>query len=459
MIRTLSLCLLAVASGSVLAVDGLPDSTFGFLASGRNVISLNQGGSNSDSIVDVLVNPDRSIFMVGTSRGAGSISRYAITKLAPNGLVDISFGSSGSVYSVGANLTASRARLDTAGNVVIVGTATINGSDKDFSVCRYSPQGQPVTFSALGTNCRNIAFDVANGNLTDQARDFRFDSAGRIVIAGVAGFSTSSDYAAITRLTLDGQVDTTFSGQGRVKRQFVPNAINHYNALAIRPDGKFYAVGEAGNPLSIDGTGMLFARLASAGAADPAYQNGNGFTVSNFDNGVQFHRDDVATAVEVLSDGKILVAGLMDMGTEAGQRSTFLLKLEPMDMLAYDATFADVGRFYGGMGYGRGLNKILMQSDNKIVIIGSRKANASADSMMHVMRLPPGGQFDTTQFGTNGRVDVDFLLAGGDDYGVAAASQAGSLLIAGHSKSQNSQDLDQTITRLHNDLIFADGLE
>ncbi|MGB4860575.1 MAG: hypothetical protein WBP11_14780, partial [Dokdonella sp.] len=108
---------------------------------------------------------------------------------------------------------------------------------------------------------------------------------------------------------------------------------------------------------------------------------------------------------------------------------------------------------------GRGLNKILMQSDNKIVIVGSRKAIASADSMMHVMRLLRDGQLDTTQFGTNGRVDVDFLLPGGDDYGVAAASQGGSLLIAGHSKNQNSQDLDQTITRLHNDLIFADDLE
>ncbi|MFZ2235626.1 MAG: hypothetical protein WAV67_04530, partial [Dokdonella sp.] len=102
MIRTLCLCLLAVASGSAFAVDGLPDSSFGFLASGRNVISLNQGGSNSDSIVDVLVNPDRSIFMVGTSRGTGSTSRYSITKLAPNGLVDTSFGSNGTVYSLGA---------------------------------------------------------------------------------------------------------------------------------------------------------------------------------------------------------------------------------------------------------------------------------------------------------------------------------------------------------------------
>ena len=459
MIRSISLCLLAAASGSALAVDGLPDSTFGFLASGRNVIALNQGGSNSDSIVDVLVNPDRSIVMVGTSRGAGSISRYAITKLTPNGLIDSSFGSNGTLYSLGANLTASRARLDADGNVVIVGTATINGTDKDFSVCRYSPQGQPVTFSALGTNCRNISFDIANGNLTDQARDFRFDSAGRIVIAGVAGFSTSSDYAAITRLNLAGEVDTTFSGQGKIKRQFVPNAINHYNALAIRPDGKFYAVGEAGNPQSIGGTGMVFARLASAGDIDPAYQNGDGFSLLNMDNGVQFHRDDVATSVELLSDGKILVAGLMDMGTEAGQRSAFLFKFQPLDVTTFDTSFADFGRFYGGMGYGRGVNKILVQSDDKIIVVGSRKVLEATDSVMHVMRLLPDGQLDTTQFGSNGRVDVDFLLPGDDDYGTAVASQGGSLLIAGHSKNQNSQDLDQTIVRLHNDLIFADGLE
>ncbi|MEO6076899.1 MAG: delta-60 repeat domain-containing protein, partial [Dokdonella sp.] len=110
MIRNLSLCLLAAASSSAFAADGLPDSTFGVFGSGRNFISLNLGGSNSDSTVDVLVAADRSIFIVGTARAFPGQSRFAITKLTPNGIVDSSFGSNGSVFSATANLEASRAR-------------------------------------------------------------------------------------------------------------------------------------------------------------------------------------------------------------------------------------------------------------------------------------------------------------------------------------------------------------
>lgn len=458
MVRTLLVCSLVAASGAAWAVDGLPDSTFGILASGKNVVALNQGGSNSDTIVDVLVNPDRSILMVGTSRGFGSISRYSITKLTPNGTVDPSFGTNGTVYSAVANVQASRARLDASGNVVIVGTATFNGTDKDFHVCRYSAVGQPVAFSSLNSNCRNVAFDRPGGNLTDEARDFRIDSSGRIIIVGSAGVSATSDYAAVTRITAAGQIDDTFTDAGKVMRQFVPNAINHFNALAQRSDGKFYTVGEAGDAASMNGTAVLFSRLTVSGNPDPTFQ-GSGFVMFGFDDGAPFHRNEAANAVEILSDGRALVAGNMDTGSGATEQAAFIFKHGLNDFGSLVNSFGNSGRVTYSGGYSADFSRILVQSDDKIVVVGSRKATVSDDSFMHVIRLLPNGQLDGSEFGAIGRADVDFFLAEGNDYGVAAASQDGKLLIAGHSPDQNAQDMDQTITRLHNDLIFADGVE
>lgn len=459
MIRNLSLCLLAAASGSAFAADGLPDSTFGFLSSGRNVISLNRGGTDSDTIVDVLVNADRSIFMVGTSRGEGSDSRYSITKLKPNGLIDSSFGANGTVYSIGTNLEASRARLDAAGNVVIVGTANRLGSDKDFSVCRFGPQGQPVNFSALLKNCTYVPVDIVPSGV-DIASDFRIDAQGRITILGTAFIHSARSRVVLKRLLPDGQLDVLEPGLGTNGGlyEYLDSKINRGTALAIQADGRYIVVGEAGDPASVNGTDVLLARMTANGTRDASFQSGQTFALFGVNQGDPSHRNDAAKAVEILSDGSILVAGNVESGSGLNQRKGFLFKLQPLDVANFDPSFANSGQLYYDGGYGVDFNRLLVQSDNKIVVAGSRKATNSSDSLMHVARMDSDGFMDA-DFGAVGRVDVDFLLPHGPDYGTAIATQDGSLLIAGHSTNQNFLDLDQTVTRLHNDLIFADGLE
>ncbi|MEO7198886.1 MAG: hypothetical protein ABIY56_01575 [Dokdonella sp.] len=453
---------LSAAAGQAGAVDGLPDSTFGLFSSGRNSIALNNGGTNSDSTVDVLVNADRSVFMVGTSRGAGAISRFSITKLTANGTIDLSFGVNGSVYSTLTTVKASRARLDSAGNVIIVGTRQNAGTDSDFYVCRFNPQGQPFVFTSIGTNCKSIPIDVQGGNNTDEARDFVVDSWGAITIAGNAGVTATVSRIAFARLTPTGAMDVTFGGgSGKITHEPLPGKINRVNALARKRNGKYYAVGEAGNPASENGTDALFTVLTASGYMDMGFQDGLGFTLFSVNQGAAFHRNDVAKSVEVLSNGSVLLAGTTDTGTGATQRRGFLFKIdEVVDFVYMDTAFGVDGRvYYSGGSYIVDFNRLLVQSDDRIVVVGSRQATLASDSLMHVLRFQANGLTDASDFGAIGRVDVDFMLPGGDDYGTAVASQSGSLLIAGSSKSQDSQDLDMTVTRLHNDLIFADGME
>ena len=154
----------------------------------------------------------------------------------------------------------------------------------------------------------------------------------------------------------------------------------------------------------------------------------------------------------------VSTAGNAETGSGLFQREGFLFKFKPLNVATFDTTFGNSGQLYYGGGYAVDFRRLLVQSDDKIVVAGSRRATSTSDSLMHVARLDSDGFMDP-DFGAVGRVDVDFLLPVGPDSGTAIASQDGSLLIAGHSANQNAQDLDQTITRLHNDLIFADGVE
>ena len=240
--------------------------------------------------------------------------------------------------------------------------------------------------------------------------------------------------------------------------EYVDSQINRGKALAIQADGKYIVVGESGDPASVNGTSVLLARMTSNGTRDASFQNGATFALFGINHGDPSHRDDAANAVEILSDGSIVVAGNVEMGSGLNQRKGFLFKFQPANTAIFYNSFGNAGQLFYNGGYGVDFNRLLIQSDNKIVVAGSRKDTSTSDSLMHVARLTPNGFMDEN-FGAFGRVDVDFSLPGGNDYGMAVASQDGSLLIAGQSANQNVFDLDQTVTRLHNDLIFADGLE
>ena len=458
--RHLVACTLAIAATPALAVDGLLDSSFGIFSSGRNLIALNQGGTNSDTLADVLVSPDGRIFLVGTAAGVGGTSRYSITRLNADGLVDASFGTDGTVFSGLTQVSARRARFDASGNILILGARNYAGVDRDFLLCRYNQQGESVQFSGPGTTCVNVAFDIAGGNLTDLANDFLVDPLGRIVIAGVAGFSATTEYAALARLSADGTLDQSFGSEGKRVLAPVPGQINRFNAIARRPDGKFIAVGEAGDRSLQDGTGALFARLTVNGSFDPTFQNGNGFTRYNVNQGDPFNRDDAALSVKILADGSMLMAGTAEDENSSERRIAFVFKIPEADFAAVDTDFGVSGIARLGGGYSLDLGDMLVQSDGAIVLLATQRATAAPALDMHVLRLEADGGLDVSGFGVIGRTTIDFLTAGELDFGMRAASQNGRLIIAGHSLSTaNTQNFDLTVARLSNDLIFANGIE
>jgi len=448
---------LILAAGTVHAQDGLLDPDFGLFGTGRNVIVHDQGGGNADQSAGVLVAPDGSIYLIGTAQTAGG-SRHAITRLTAAGIRDESFGVGGTVYSSAADLTARRARFDGAGNLLVAGSRTVSGTNTDFHLCRYTPQGQPLAFSAIGSACVTIAFDTQNEESADVANDILVDPNGRIVLAGTARLPGGFSLGAIARLRTDGTADTAFDNQGKRVYQLGPTPVTRFNAIDRMPTGKYVVVGEFGSPDAENGTSALIAMLTTDGTPDPAFQAGAGYAGLAIDGGAPFNRDEAATGVRVQRDGTILVIGNTQIADSSVRYRLFAYKIVPAALLTLDTGFGSNGRVLIEDGHSLVVEDLLVQSDGRIALVGTRRATAAFALDMAVLRLRRDGTPDPT-FGSNGRTYLDFVLPGEFDYGLRIASQAGRLIVAGHSLRAAPQNYDLTVARLGNDRIFADALE
>lgn len=456
MIRKFLISALLAAAGPALAVDGLPDSTFGLFSSGRNFVGVDLGGTNNDQLVKTLVSADGSIFLVGTSSTGGLDARFSVTKMTPDGILDTSFGDGGTVLSLLSRWFATSATFDNAGNILVAGYSIGQGTDRDFAICRFNQQGQPVNFSSVAFPCRTIAFDYVGTDKRDMAYDVLVEPNGKIVLVGVAGlFNPDENTAAVARLNPDGSLDNTFGGFGNGKDNYnlTENKRNVFHAIARRPDGTFVVVGESGQVDTPGGTDAVVVLLSNSGSKLGDYGR---FSI---DNGDAFNRNDVATAVRVLGDGSTLIGGSAQRGAQSDRNLAFVIKILPGSVSAADPAFASSGRREIDDGYSLTLGDMLVQSDGKIVVIGSNRASAASTSRVEVVRLNTQGIYNTSTFGTSGRTYIDYNFVPGIDYGVSGAFQYGHILVGGTSLKAGPANFDLTIARLQNDLIFANGVD
>ena len=452
--RHLLTCSLLLAAGPALAVDGLPDSTFGLFSSGRNFVPIDQGGTNNDQLAKTLVSKDGSIFLVGTSSTGGLEGRFSVTKMTPDGILDTSFGSGGTALSPLSRWFATSATFDNSGNILVAGYSIGQGTDRDFAICRFNQQGQLVNFSSLGFPCRTIAFDFVGSDKRDMAYDVLVEPNGKIVLVGVAGlFNPDSNAAAAARLNADGSLDDGFSQDGKANYALTENERNILHAIARRPDGSFVAVGESGAVDTPGGTDAVVVALTGSGGMIGNYGR---FSI---DNGDAFNRDDVATSVRLLADGSTLIGGSAQRGAESDRSLAFVIKIVPGSVSDADPSFASNGRREISDGYSLTMGDMLVQSDGKVVVIGSNRASAASTSRVEVVRLNAQGIYNTSTFGASGRTYIDYNFVPGIDYGVSGAFQYGHILVGGTSLKTGPANFDPTIARLQNDLIFANGVD
>ena len=168
--------------------------------------------------------------------------------------------------------------------------------------------------------------------------------------------------------------------------------------------------------------------LGQPGSLDLSF-NGSGFARTGFGNG-----SSVGYATAVQPDGKILVAGSGQEGTDGG----FLL-VRYMSDGALDNTFSSDGSSF--MRIGSTSSKAIdlaLQGDGKIVVIGTVLTGTAATGFswnFAIARYNVDGSLDET-FGNHGIVITD--IAPGSDQPYAVAIQTdGRIVVVGSASGQN----------------------
>jgi uncharacterized delta-60 repeat protein len=449
--------------------DGSLDTSF----SGDGKQETNFGGFGGFDLGNgVAIQSDGKIVAVGRAGGTGG--DFGLARYNPDGSLDTSFSGDGKRWTdFGGSEEASGVAIQSDGKIVAVGRAEGTGDD-DFALARYNPNGSlDTSFSGDGRQTTNFGF-------TDFANQVALQGDGQIVAVGFTGGNSGGDFA-LARYDTNGVLDPGFSGDGRQTTDFSPDAFDHDEAtgVALQTDGKIVAVGPVG------GNDFALARYDTGGALDPSF-SGDGKQTTDFAgpdraNGVAIQPDakivavgnaggpgvrpggdfalarynpdgsldlsfsgdgkqttdfpgfDQANGVAIQDDGKIVAVGTNDIFSE----DFALARYNPNGSL--DLSFSGDGKqttdFAGEPFTVTGATGVAIQPDNKIVAVGSNGQGGFA-----LARYNPNGQLDPS-FSGDGKQATDF---GGFDAASGVALQPnGKIVVVG----QGGPDPDFAIAR------------
>lgn len=333
-----------------------------------------------DRAEGVAVQQDGKIVVVG-GYGLG----FAVARYNPDGTLDRAFGDDGrAVTSVFAQAVA----IQSDGKIVIGGTIFINEFPTTrFALIRYNSDGsRDTTFGSDGmvtTPMGAVAY----------IRSIAIHTDGKIVAAGYTAGATSF---ALARYNPNGSLDTTFDLDGKVITA-VGDAGSIAYSLAIQPDGKIVAAGEA---YSIAfGYVFALARYNLNGSLDTSFDSDGIATTSFGSNGA-----DRATSIAIQPDGKIVAAGFSHTGENGAGGSKFALARYDSNG-SPDTTFDSDGMVITSIGSrADGANSVAIQSDAKIVA-GGYSYDSDTDSDLAAVRYNANGSLDTT-FDSDGIVST-----------------------------------------------------
>ena len=249
----------------------------------------------SDSIQGVLILDDGDIVAAGIAGYLTANAKFALARYNSNGRLDTSFGGDGKVMTDFTSTydAAFGIALQADGKFVVAGSA--GDPNGRFALARYEPDGGlDNTFGGDGRVMTDFTSKF------DEALGIVIQGDGKIVLGGGAGFNGVNPKFAAARYNLDGSLDMTFHGDGKVTTDFTSQT-DFGSDVRLQADGKIVLGGEAG----ADGTNGRFAlvRYDPNGSLDPTF-NSDGRVTTDFTAA-----RDGAVGVEIQPDGNILAAG------------------------------------------------------------------------------------------------------------------------------------------------------
>lgn len=269
--------------------SGVLDPSFG----DNGIASVSFPGGSSACADDLAIRPDDSIVLVGIADrvvGDSSVGDFAVAQLTSGGALDPSFGSGGRVMlhpgSPDGAARATAVALDPSGRAIVAGEAWTEPLGDTphvpgFAAVRLEPDGTLDTSFGEGgefvlemTETTPVPLGTVPGSgVADLARY----PDGRIALIGTAydDWQDDGDHQfryrlAIARLTTNGQLDPSFSGDGTLVTSVRnPNDFVQGAAVALTPGGGLAAGGY--DQSTVTGTGGIVARFSEDGSLDPSF--------------------------------------------------------------------------------------------------------------------------------------------------------------------------------------------
>lgn len=189
---------------------------------------------------------------------------------------------------------------------------------------------------------------------------------GKIIVGGNFTQYNGVSINRIVRLNFDGSIDNTFN---------VGTGFNGtVNGLTLQPDGKILVGGWF---TSYNGTSLNYiVRLNSDGSVDNTFNIGTGF-------------NEAPWVIVVQTDGKLVIGGYF--ATYNGSTSNRLIRLNSDGSV--DNTF-NIGTGFS-IAYGQDIYDIILQSDQKIVVVGNF-TSYNGTAINRIVRINSDGSIDNT---------------------------------------------------------------
>ncbi len=404
---------------------------------------------------------------------------------AAPGDLDLSFGSGGKVITDfgGTYGGAWAVAIQSDGKIVVAGDTGNAYETRSIAVARYNADGsRDESFAGDGMQTTDVGGGFGSG-----ARGLALQPDGRIVVAGVGG-GVSTEQAVVVRYSADGSLDSSFSTDGKMTIDF-GGTYGEAQAVAIQPDGKILIGG--GNPsypdawygiarlstsgeldstfsgdgkqtvsitgawesvqaLALDGVGRIVAggrtdsdwglfRLDSNGALDTSFSD-DGKQITDFGGTYEDGSDNLAD-IAIQPDGRIIGVGVRWSFPEA----SLLARYHPNGTL--DQSFGQDG-LQAIAGSEMPSNALALQANGKIVAVG---ANGLVGFV--VARHNPDGSLDDGFMG-DGLGTIPFAGYGAHD---VAIQDDGSIVVVGGDKDEGfGSDAEFGLIRLEGGEIPLD---
>jgi uncharacterized delta-60 repeat protein len=249
--------------------DGSLDPTFD--GDGRVTTDY---GFGSSQIYGLAIQTDGKIVAAGY--GSSTARDFFLTRYNSNGSLDSSFDGDGKVTFLGfgpGHHQAHAVAIQADGKIVAGGCTACSSSSGNFGLARLNPNGSlDFTFDGDGKAITDFFGDE------DQANAVAIQTDGKIVAGGFASFSFDDTFT-LARYTTDGSLDPTFDGDGKATTIFGGGG-DEAQAVVIQPDGKIVAAGSA-CASCFAGSDFGLARYNLDGSLDTTF-SGDGKVMTDF---------------------------------------------------------------------------------------------------------------------------------------------------------------------------------